>query len=162
MFCLLFLLSLDFLSKFTLKLSNYSVVNPQVTHRWKRNTKSEVGVHSNLAICHVYFNVTPFSSLPKSETWRGDNIVCIENKQQKTPYTPKKEQVCILLSAYLVLLEMITITLTHIFSPRDFLHPNFAQYSHNSSGNHKSSSQKSTVSRYCILHLVVWCILTTQ
>lgn len=52
----LFLL-LDVLSKFSLKLSKYSVVNPQLTNRWKRNlnTNSEVGVESNLAILsHIF------------------------------------------------------------------------------------------------------------
>lgn len=37
---------------------------------------------------------------------------------------------------------------TRFFLHRDFLHPNFAQYSHNSTGNHKSSSQKLPVSSY--------------
>lgn len=119
------LLSLDLLSKFTLKLSKYSVVNPQLTHRWKRNTKSEVGIDSTLAICHVYFHVTPFSSLPKSETWRGDNIVCTQNKQQKTPYTLKKEQVYILLSAYLVILKWSLSHLLTFFSPQRFFTPKF-------------------------------------
>lgn len=49
-----FLLSLDVLSKFTLKLSKYSVVNPQVNQRWKRSTKSEVGIDSHLTIFLTY------------------------------------------------------------------------------------------------------------
>ncbi|CAG13323.1 unnamed protein product [Tetraodon nigroviridis] len=38
--------------------------------------------------------------------------------------------------------------LIHLKKNRDFLHPNFAQYSHNRTGNHKSPAQKSPVSRY--------------
>lgn len=42
------LLSLDVLRKFPLKLSKYSVVNLQLTHRWKRNAQFEVSIDSNL------------------------------------------------------------------------------------------------------------------
>lgn len=52
----LFLLSLDISDKFTWKLSKYSVVNPQLIHRGKRNTNSEVGFESNFAIfSHIFY-----------------------------------------------------------------------------------------------------------
>ncbi|TNN03450.1 hypothetical protein fugu_000479 [Takifugu bimaculatus] len=91
----------DVLSKFTSKLSKYSVVNPQLTHRWKRNlnTNSEKDGEETISFA-----------------------LNINNRKH----------------------------LIHLQKNRDFLHQNFAQYSHNSTGNHKSSHQKSH--RHCYYH----------
>lgn len=99
--------------------------------------------------------MSPFSSLPKSHTGRGGNIFCTQHKQQKTPHTLTKERVC--MSLFKILQFSIKIQMHNLltsFLHRDFLHPNFVQYSHNSTGNHKSPSQKSHVSGFVLILLV--------
>ncbi|KAM9336916.1 disintegrin and metalloproteinase domain-containing protein 9 [Symphorus nematophorus] len=89
-------------NEFKSKLSKYSVVNPQVIHRWARS-----------------INRT-------SEQKHGDEKISyaltINNRKH----------------------------LIHLQKNRDFLHPNFVQYSRDATGNHQSSYPKPNV--HCYYH----------
>lgn len=144
-----------------LKVSKYSIVNPQVIHRWRRSLNrppqsKEVGKHPWLNdLFNWYCNTTTlrmlFLFLPISEIWRGDNIVCARHKQQKAPPPSTKEQVCTewglcqLYWHYCKSLLMLQMKISYVFISllvRDFLHPNFVQYSGDTTGNHESSHPK--------------------
>uniref|UniRef100_A0A8C2X1C3 ADAM metallopeptidase domain 9b n=1 Tax=Cyclopterus lumpus TaxID=8103 RepID=A0A8C2X1C3_CYCLU len=93
----------DSFNGLTLKLSKYSIVNPRVVQRWKRNIRS-----------------------PQSKDKHGEETVSyavnINNRKH----------------------------LLHLKKNRDFLHPNFVQYSSNATGNHEPSYPKQDV--HCYYH----------
>ncbi|XP_056285943.1 disintegrin and metalloproteinase domain-containing protein 9 [Pseudoliparis swirei] len=88
----------------TSKLSKYSIVNPLLVHRWKRNINRS----------------------PQSKDKHGEETVSyainINNRKH----------------------------LLHLKNNRDFLHPNFVQYSSNATGNHEPSYPKQDV--HCYYH----------
>ncbi|XP_068439887.1 disintegrin and metalloproteinase domain-containing protein 9 [Clinocottus analis] len=92
----------DIFNGLTLKLSKYSIVNPQVVHRWKRNINGP----------------------PQSKNKHREETVLyainINNRKH----------------------------LLHLKQNRDFLHPNFVQYSSNATGNYEPSYPKQDVNCY--------------
>nr|XP_046234103.1 disintegrin and metalloproteinase domain-containing protein 9 [Scatophagus argus] len=84
-----------------LKLSKYSVVNPQVIHRWTRSTNRQ------------------------SEEKYGEETVTYALTVNNRKY------------------------ILHLQKNRDFLHPNFVQYFHNTTNNHQLSYPKT---QHCYYH----------
>ncbi|XP_059180815.1 disintegrin and metalloproteinase domain-containing protein 9 [Centropristis striata] len=96
--------SKEIIDGFTSKLSKYSIVNPQLVHRWTRSINK------------------PPQSQEKYVEETVSYAITINNRKH----------------------------LLHLKKNRDFLHPNFVQYSYDATGNHESSYPEQHV--HCYYH----------